>query len=89
RKFIIAETPGHEQNTRNMATGASTCDLAMILVDARYGEQSQPRRHRYFCTKLRIKQIVVAINKKHHKRYDHTLYESNNTQYQNIPEPNA
>src|SRR5690554_1805620 len=47
RKFIIADTPGHEQYTRNMATGASTCDLAIILIDARYGVQSQTRRHSF------------------------------------------
>ncbi len=63
RKFIIADTPGHEQYTRNMATGASNCDLAIILVDARYGVQTQTRRHSFICALLGIKQFVVAINK--------------------------
>ncbi len=60
RKFIIADTPGHEQYTRNMATGASTCDLAIILIDARYGVQTQTRRHSFIASLLGIKHIVVA-----------------------------
>lgn len=63
RKFIIADTPGHEQYTRNMATGASNCDLAIILIDARYGVQVQTRRHSFICAQLGIKQFIVAINK--------------------------
>ena len=63
RKFIIADTPGHEQYTRNMATGASTCDLAIILIDARHGVMTQTRRHSYIAALLGIKHIVVAINK--------------------------
>ncbi|WP_317931730.1 sulfate adenylyltransferase subunit CysN [Halioxenophilus sp. WMMB6] len=63
RKFIIADTPGHEQYTRNMATGASTCDLAIILIDARHGVMTQTRRHSYIASLLGIKHIVVAINK--------------------------
>ena len=63
RKFIIADTPGHEQYTRNMVTGASTCDLAIILVDARYGVQSQTKRHSYLTSLLGIENTVVAINK--------------------------
>jgi len=63
RKFIIADTPGHEQYTRNMATGASTCDLAIILVDARYGVQTQTKRHSFIASLLGIKHVVVAINK--------------------------
>lgn len=63
RKFIIADTPGHEQYTRNMATGASTCDLAIILIDARYGVQVQTRRHSFIASLLGIKHVVVAINK--------------------------
>jgi small GTP-binding protein len=63
RKFIIADTPGHEQYTRNMATGASTADLAIILIDARYGVQTQTRRHTFIASLLGIKNIVVAINK--------------------------
>ncbi len=63
RKFIIADTPGHEQYTRNMATGASTCDLAIILIDARHGVVTQTRRHSYIASLLGIKHVVVAINK--------------------------
>ncbi len=63
RKFIIADTPGHEQYTRNMATGASTCDLAVILVDARYGVQTQTKRHSFITSLLGIKHIIVAVNK--------------------------
>lgn len=63
RKFIIADTPGHEQYTRNMATGASTCELAIILIDARHGVQTQTRRHTFITTLLGIKNIIVAINK--------------------------
>ncbi len=63
RKFIIADTPGHEQYTRNMATGASTCDLAVILIDARHGVMTQTRRHSYIASLLGIKHIVVAVNK--------------------------
>lgn len=63
RKFIIADTPGHEQYTRNMATGASTCDLAVILIDARHGVQTQTRRHSFIASLLGIKHIIVAINK--------------------------
>ena len=63
RKFIIADTPGHEQYTRNMATGASTADLAIILVDARNGVLPQSRRHLYIATLLGIRHIVVTVNK--------------------------
>ncbi|GAB3534226.1 sulfate adenylyltransferase subunit CysN [Photobacterium alginatilyticum] len=63
RKFIIADTPGHEQYTRNMATGASTCDVAVILIDARKGVLDQTRRHSYIASLLGIRHFVVAINK--------------------------
>ncbi len=63
RKFIIADTPGHEQYTRNMATGASTADLAIILIDARYGVQTQTRRHSFITKLLGLKHIMVAVNK--------------------------
>ena len=63
RKFIIADTPGHEQYTRNMATGASTADLAIILVDATRGVQAQTRRHAYIASLLGIANVVAAINK--------------------------
>ncbi|ALM52826.1 sulfate adenylyltransferase subunit CysN [Halomonas huangheensis] len=63
RKFIIADTPGHEQYTRNMATGASTASLAVILIDARYGVQTQTRRHSFIADLLGIQHLVVAVNK--------------------------
>ncbi|WP_144822375.1 sulfate adenylyltransferase subunit CysN [Marinobacter piscensis] len=63
RKFIIADTPGHEQYTRNMATGASTCDLAVVMVDARKGVLTQTRRHSFIASLLGLKHVVVAINK--------------------------
>jgi len=63
RKFIIADTPGHEQYTRNMATGASTADLAIILIDARYGVATQTKRHSFIVSLLGIKKVIVAINK--------------------------
>lgn len=63
RKFIIADTPGHEQYTRNMATGASTADLAIILIDARHGVLTQTRRHSFIVSLLGIRHVVVAINK--------------------------
>ncbi|XXF08046.1 sulfate adenylyltransferase subunit CysN [Pseudomonas sp. D2-3] len=75
RKFIIADTPGHEQYTRNMATGASTCDLAIILIDARYGVQTQTRRHSFIASLLGIKHIVVAINKMDLKDFDQGVFE--------------
>ena len=63
RKYIVADTPGHEQYTRNMVTGASTADLAVILVDARKGVLTQTRRHSYLVSLLGIRQIVLAVNK--------------------------
>jgi len=63
RKFIIADTPGHEQYTRNMVTGASTCDLAILMVDARAGVKTQTKRHSFLANLLGIKHVIVAINK--------------------------
>src|SRR5881394_3802607 len=63
RKFIVADTPGHEQYTRNMATGASTADLAVLLVDARKGISRQTRRHSLLLSMLRVGKVVIAINK--------------------------
>lgn len=74
RKFIIADTPGHEQYTRNMATGASTCDLAIILIDARYGVQAQTKRHSFITSLLGIKQIIVAVNKMDLMDYSEETY---------------
>jgi bifunctional enzyme CysN/CysC len=75
RKFIIADTPGHEQYTRNMATGASTCDLAIILIDARYGVQTQTRRHSFIASLLGIKHVIVAINKMDLVDYSQEVFE--------------
>ena len=74
RKFIIADCPGHEQYTRNMATGASNCDLAIILIDARYGIQTQTKRHSFICDKLGVKQFVLAVNKMDLVDYDPEVY---------------
>ena len=63
RKFIIADTPGHEQYTRNMATGASTADAAIVLIDASKGVQIQSRRHAYIASLLRVRNVIVAVNK--------------------------
>jgi len=75
RKFIIADTPGHEQYTRNMATGASTCDLAIILIDARHGVLTQTKRHTFIATLLGIKHIIVAINKMDLMDYSESVYQ--------------
>ena len=75
RKFIIADTPGHEQYTRNMATGASTADLAIILVDARHGVLTQTKRHSFIVSLLGIRHIVVAINKMDIVGYDQAVFE--------------
>jgi bifunctional enzyme CysN/CysC len=63
RSFVVADTPGHEQYTRNMATGASQCDLAVILVDARKGVLPQTKRHAFICSLLGIRRLVLAVNK--------------------------
>ena len=81
RKFIIADTPGHEQYTRNMATGASTCDLAIILIDARYGVQTQTRRHTFIASLLGIKNIIVAINKMDLVEFSETRFNEIQAEY--------
>jgi bifunctional enzyme CysN/CysC len=81
RKFIIADTPGHEQYTRNMATGASTCQLAIILIDARHGVMSQTRRHSFIVSLLGIKHVVVAINKMDLVGYSQDTFEAIQRQY--------
>jgi len=75
RKFIIADTPGHVQYTRNMATGASTADLAIILVDARKGVLDQTRRHAFIASLLGIKHVVVAVNKMDLVDYSEEVFE--------------
>ena len=76
RKFIIADTPGHIQYTRNMVTGASTADLAIVLVDARNGMLEQSRRHAFLVTLLRVPHVVVAVNKMDLVDYAQDVYES-------------
>jgi sulfate adenylyltransferase large subunit len=75
RKFIIADTPGHIQYTRNMVTGASTADLAIILVDARNGLTEQSRRHAFLTTLLRVPHLVLAVNKMDLVGYDQQVFE--------------
>ncbi len=81
RKFIIADTPGHEQYTRNMATGASTCDLAVILIDARYGVITQTKRHSFICSLLGIKHVIVAVNKMDLVDWSEGIYEQIKADY--------
>src|SRR5579875_4226894 len=76
RKFIIADTPGHEQYTRNMVTGASTADAAVILVDARKGVLTQTRRHSYLVNLIGIRRIVLAVNKMDLVDYDQATFDA-------------
>src|SRR5579859_4896536 len=76
RKFIVADTPGHEQYTRNMVTGASTADLAVILIDARKGVLTQTRRHSYLAHLIGIRNIVLAVNKMDLIGYDRGKYDA-------------
>ncbi len=76
RKFIIADTPGHTQYTRNMATGASTADVAIVLIDARKGVLEQSRRHAFLSSLLRIPHLVLAVNKMDLVEYDQAVFES-------------
>ncbi|PWI33301.1 sulfate adenylyltransferase subunit CysN [Vibrio albus] len=84
RKFIIADTPGHEQYTRNMATGASHCDLAVVIVDARHGVQLQTRRHSYICHLLGIKHVIVAVNKMDLVNYSQEVYRDIKADYRKM-----
>jgi len=81
RKFIVADTPGHEQYTRNMVTGASTADLAVILVDARSGVVTQTRRHSYLVSLLGIRHIVVAVNKLDLVGYSEEVFDAIESDY--------
>src|SRR6201999_4447992 len=74
RKFIIADTPGHEQYTRNMATGASTADAAVVLIDAGKGVLIQSRRHAYIASLLRVRHVLVAVNKMDLVGYDEATF---------------
>ncbi|EPK8022179.1 sulfate adenylyltransferase subunit CysN [Providencia rettgeri] len=82
RKFIIADTPGHEQYTRNMATGASTCSLSILLIDARKGVQEQTRRHSFISTLFGIRHLIVAVNKMDLVDYSETTFDKIKQDYQ-------
>jgi bifunctional enzyme CysN/CysC len=84
RKFIVADTPGHEQYTRNMVTGASTADVAVILIDARKGVLTQTRRHSYLVSLLGIRHIVLAINKMDLVSYDRARFETIEREYRDF-----
>ncbi|MEQ5223413.1 sulfate adenylyltransferase subunit CysN [Providencia alcalifaciens] len=86
RKFIIADTPGHEQYTRNMATGASTCSLSILLIDARKGIQEQTRRHSFISTLLGIRHLIVAVNKMDLVDYSQSVFEKIQRDYQQFAE---
>jgi bifunctional enzyme CysN/CysC len=81
RKFIVADTPGHEQYTRNMITGASTADVAVILIDARKGVLTQTRRHSYLVSLIGIRKVVLAINKMDLVDYSEKVFEQINEEY--------
>lgn len=81
RKFIIADTPGHEQYTRNMVTGASTAHLAIVLIDARKGVITQTKRHSFLISLLGIKHVIVAVNKMDLVDYDQQVFESIRSEY--------
>lgn len=81
RKFIIADTPGHEQYTRNMATGASTCDLAIILIDARHGVVEQTKRHAFITSLLGIRHVLVAVNKMDLVDWDEKVFDKIKSDY--------
>ena len=84
RKFIVADTPGHEQYTRNMATGASTADLAILLIDARNGVISQTKRHSFIISLLGIKKVILAINKMDLVNYDQKTYQQIDQNYRSF-----
>lgn len=84
RKFIVADTPGHEQYTRNMATGASTADAAIVLVDATKGAQIQSRRHAYIASLLRVRHVLIAVNKMDLIGYDETAFRAIETEFRAI-----
>jgi sulfate adenylyltransferase large subunit len=87
RKFIIADTPGHEQYTRNMATGASTANLAIILIDARYGVVTQTRRHAFIISLLGIKHLFVAVNKMDLNNYSQEVFDNIRQEFSAFVEP--
>lgn len=87
RKFIVADTPGHEQYTRNMATGASTADLAVILVDARSGVLKQTKRHSFIASLLGVKHVVVAVNKMDLVDYNESVFRRIEEDYRAFAKP--
>lgn len=86
RKFIIADTPGHTQYTRNMVTGASTADAALILIDARNGVIEQTRRHAYIASLLRIPHVVVCVNKMDLVNYDRGVFQEVSREFEGLSE---
>ncbi|WP_329741566.1 sulfate adenylyltransferase subunit CysN [Dyella sp. A6] len=84
RSFIVADCPGHEQYTRNMATGASTAELAVVLIDARKGVLTQTRRHTYICALLGIRQVVLAVNKMDLMGYDPSVFSAIVDEYRGL-----
>ena len=87
RKFIIADTPGHEQYTRNMITGGSTANLAIILVDARNGIITQTRRHTFLVSLLGIKHVVLAVNKMDLCGFDKAVFDKIVSEYMDFIRP--
>ena len=86
RKFIVADTPGHEQYTRNMATGASTAELAVLLIDARHGLLTQTRRHSFIVSMLGVRKLVLAVNKMDLVDYSEQVYEDILAEYKTFSE---
>src|SRR6185503_9054541 len=86
RKFIVADTPGHEQYTRNMVTGASTADVAVILVDARKGVLTQTRRHSYVVSLIGIRKVVLAVNKLDLVDYSEEAFDAIEADYRSFAE---
>ena len=87
RKFIVADTPGHEQYTRNMATGASNADLALVLIDARKGVLTQTRRHSFILSLIGVKHVVLVVNKIDLVDYDQTVFDRIVAEYRAFAEP--
>src|SRR6476469_2545723 len=84
RQFIVADTQGHEQYTRNMVTGASTADLAVILIDARKGVLTQTRRHSYIVSLLGIRHVVLAVNKMDAVGYEEAVFDAIAAEYREL-----
>src|SRR3954454_5077522 len=84
RKFIIADTPGHTQYTRNMVTGASTANVALVLVDARNGLVEQSRRHAFLASLLRVRHIVLCVNKMDLVDYDEAVFDRIRTEFRSF-----